>query len=637
MNHSRMAPIFRRIVAAGLAAIAAITAPGKVTAAEPVAVKREILALYDGAQEGSTENTRIHRFAELPLNHLGFILRFHDVRQELPGPAEMQRYRGVLTWFAGAVPDADSYLAWAVQVSRSNARYVVLGDIGVPITPLNAPIANRWLELSGIRHTGEYIAPTVGTRVIQQDNSLIGFECRLGAPFAEYPVVNAVGEGTRVGLMLETPRHDGNRKTAVVTIGRKGAYAALNYEFCPQRPPLYQGSWLIDPFALFSSAFGAGEQPIPDTTTASGNRLNFNVVNADGWTRASKIENFRDVTAAAGDVMVHELIDPFGALPTTLDLPDDEVRKIGRSSKQTRSMLQHLLAASNVDRLQRRLSTMRSRFDSEFPSISNLSPLVGTGPARTPLAPMSDDADYSKAGATSEAAFSALGDTIAKTESPRRIKPFSLFYHAYAGEYPGLLRSVKDRLQEAASGEYAPISANRYAAIVDGFFSTRIERVGDAAWRISDRGALQTIRFDVDDQRELDMRSSTGVIGSRRIGKSLYLALDETVEPATVVLRPGPALSDRGLVNSRWLVRRVVVGECAIRYEAQGYGDGSFAWEGFTAGRYTIASSQGGKPISQQTVEADNAGILRFSLPASAAEPTEIQIVCGNADSAANQ
>jgi polysaccharide biosynthesis protein PelA len=48
-------------------------------AQEPIPVKREILALYDGAQESDPDSTRIHRFAEMPLNHLGFILRFNKI------------------------------------------------------------------------------------------------------------------------------------------------------------------------------------------------------------------------------------------------------------------------------------------------------------------------------------------------------------------------------------------------------------------------------------------------------------------------------------------------------------------------------------------------------------------------------
>ena len=76
------------LIAASLSIVQAVG--GDVAAAlaqEPIPVKREILALYDGAQEGDADFTRIHRFAEMPLNHLGFILRFHDIRAKLPEPA----------------------------------------------------------------------------------------------------------------------------------------------------------------------------------------------------------------------------------------------------------------------------------------------------------------------------------------------------------------------------------------------------------------------------------------------------------------------------------------------------------------------------------------------------------------------
>ena len=123
--------------------------------------KREILALYDGAQEGEADFTRIYRFAEMPLNHLGFILRFHDIRTKLPAPAEIERYRGVLTWFAGSVSDGSAYLAWANRVSRMNVRYVILGDVGVAINPANILAVNQLLALAGVRHAGEYVSPTL--------------------------------------------------------------------------------------------------------------------------------------------------------------------------------------------------------------------------------------------------------------------------------------------------------------------------------------------------------------------------------------------------------------------------------------------------------------------------------------------
>src|SRR5215470_16288338 len=84
-------------------------------------VKREILALYDGAREGAADATRIHRFAELPLNHLGYILHYHDVRAGLPELREVARYAGVLTWFIGPLADGDSYLSWADLAAREGS------------------------------------------------------------------------------------------------------------------------------------------------------------------------------------------------------------------------------------------------------------------------------------------------------------------------------------------------------------------------------------------------------------------------------------------------------------------------------------------------------------------------------------
>ena len=614
------------------------TASGGIAATvaqEPVPVKREILALYDGAQEGDADLTRIHRFAELPLNHLGFILRFQDIRAKLPDSAEMERYRGVLTWFVGSVGDSNAYLAWASRVSRMNMRYVILGDIGIVTDSANILAVNRLLSFTGVHHTGDYVAPTLGTRVVHKDQGLIEFECRLDAVLSDYPVINVDEAGTRIGLMLETPPNDGRRQTVLVAIGKKGGYAALNYEFCHQRPPLYQGKWLVNPFAFFRAAFGSSDQPIPDTTTVSGNRSYLSVIDSEGWGRSSKIEDARDASLTAGEVVLRDLIKPFHDLPVTIDLRDKEAAKFGRDGRQARRLQERLSAIGNVDLSVRPLRATLSRFDAEYPSISNLAPLISADPDHLINVPMSDEAYYNKVGPIGENGFSALRETIANTEAPRRLKPFNVNYHAYAGEYPALLRSVLDRLREAGQARLTPVSADRYAAIVDGFFRAHIDRVDGAAWRISNRGALQTVRFDAAEDREVDFRSSVGVIGQSRSGTTLYVTLDETIEPATIVLVPSTPFRtrshDMALVESRWLVRHVVKEQCALSFDAQGYGRGSFNWSNVAPGGYTIRVSRAGQEIWQQTGEADEAGSLAFVLPVSAINPVEINVKCASA------
>jgi hypothetical protein len=293
--------------------------------------------------------------------------------------------------------------------------------------------------------------------------------------------------------------------------------------------------------------------------------------------------------------------------------------------------LQSLFATPNVELLRQPMRAMVSRFDSEYPSISNLSPLISAGPDRVVNEPLSDETAYGNGGPVGEDGFTALKETLANTEIPRRLKPFDLNYRAYAGEYPARLRSVKDRLREARLASLTAVSANQYIAIVDGFFRARIDRLGAAAWQISNRGKLQTVRFDAAEQREVDMTSSVGVIGQKKTGTSLYVALDEAVEPVVVVLgqavHDDSAATNFALLESRWLVRDVVKKQCATSFSAHGYGEGSFTWA-TAPGLYSIKVEQAGQEIWQQTARADATGHLSFVVPVSATAPVSVRMNC---------
>lgn len=163
-------------------------------------LKREVLALFDGGQEGSVAGTRLHRFAELPLNHLGYILRYRDVREELPKPDEMASYAAVVTWFVGPVVHGDRYLGWLHQAASRNARLLVLGDLGVTITQANRQLANGILRLFGLRHTGDYILSTDGSRVVGRDAGLYEFECALDPVLQPYPILERIAADARTGV-----------------------------------------------------------------------------------------------------------------------------------------------------------------------------------------------------------------------------------------------------------------------------------------------------------------------------------------------------------------------------------------------------------------------------------------------------
>ena len=52
-------------------------------------VPRGVLVLYEGGAFDDPALTPTHRLAELPLNHLGLVVRYHDVRQPLPAPSSL--------------------------------------------------------------------------------------------------------------------------------------------------------------------------------------------------------------------------------------------------------------------------------------------------------------------------------------------------------------------------------------------------------------------------------------------------------------------------------------------------------------------------------------------------------------------
>ena len=624
------------ILSALATSLVAMNGPATALAREVSPVKREILALYDGAREGSPDATRIHRFAEMPLNHLGYILRFHDVRDTLPDPADMTSYRGVLTWFVGAVPNPGRYLAWAVQISRLDLHYVILGDVGADVSPANLQLINRFLGALGLRHSGDFITPTLGSRVIRNDPELTGFECKPDPVLPAYPVIEVVDRKVQVALTLEAAIHEGRLQSNLVTLGDKGGYAAFNYEFCHQRAPLHQGKWLLNPFAFFQNAFGAEPFPIPDTTTLSGRRLYFSQLHSEGWSNQSQIETYRHSETIAAEIVQLELIELFPDMPVTLDLRESDLEAIPRSAARARSIAQRILALPQVERPGRHgVGTILSRFDARYPSISSLVALASNAEKTVFYTLAGDESAYVGQGEWASIGFHSLKQTFDNTESPRRLKGVNLNYHAYAGRHPALLQAVKGHLETARKSPLAPIPTSRYAEIVTGFFSAVIERTGDMTWQIRNRGALQTVRFDAGDAVQADLAASIGVIGQTRHGGALYVAFDESIEPAMVVLQPAgsPVANDHGLalVDSRWLLRNLVQNGCALTAEAQGFGRGEFNWSGAAHTSYEIIISRKGKELWRQVAAAESDGALAFSAPVEAIEPVTMSISCESA------
>jgi hypothetical protein len=717
-------------------------------ASPPEPVRREILALYDSRDESRPDQTRIHRFAEMPLNHLGLVVSYWDINRGMPGPERTANLRGVLTWFRRATPAA--FYTWGLDQIANGVHVVVVGDTGPSSGSPALADANRLFGAIGFGLSSGAVDITYAARVLYRD-ALIGFERELDPVLPAFPIVGTVGPEVTSHLVVE--QRDGAVvfASSLVLTSSRGGYVANGY-FIYEEPISGRTKWIVDPFAFFRKAFNVQLIPMPDVTTVSGRRAWFSHIDGDGWNNITYIEEYRDRPTVAASVVLQELIAPYPDLPVAVGLigadiderygTPDAGRKAARElfalpqvevashtyshpykwsffESYDRKLEERVLSPDETEwgsvlgdrmrRIARRLfpgltrkneteppkaeedppraysefpfnleqeiggsisaaeelapegkratiylwsggadpfeeaiaRTRRlglrnlnggdSRFDAEYPSISYLAPISRTaGTQRQIYAPNANDYIYITDGQGRDHGFLHLDATIAATEAPRRLKPIDVYYHMYAGERPAQLGAVRHHLDAARQAALTPIAASHFAAIADGFFSTEMSKLSDLSWRIRNRGALQTLRFDDASALSVDFTHSTGVIGQTRNATSLYVTLDEAVEEPVVALsRTAPELAQAPyLIDGRWAFRDLRQRECGFAVMAKGYGTGQMTWGGLRPGAYLVVARDAKEAVWDEEFDVGEDGRLAFTVDAEALSPLDIEVRC---------
>lgn len=263
-----------------------------------------------------------------------------------------------------------------------------------------------------------------------------------------------------------------------------------------------------------------------------------------------------------------------------------------------------------------------TRMDPEFPSYAFVAP-VGrqVGRERQIYASNSNENTYTELWTDRFYGFQNLRETVDNTELPIRIKPFNIYYHIYSAEKDASLEAVIRMLDYARASELAPVAASHYAAIAEGFYSTRFVPLGDGVWRVEDRGRLQTVRFDRAVFRGVDFARSEGVVGQRHYQGNLYVALDED-HPAPVIAlaeieRPDipPPAARPYLVHGRWHVRQVRAAGPILAFATRGFGAGEFVWRMPVPGRYRVEARGAGAVQFEAQIGVGDDHLLAFTLP----------------------
>lgn len=175
--------------------------------------------------------------------------------------------------------------------------------------------------------------------------------------------------------------------------------------------------------------------------------------------------------------------------------------------------------------------------------------------------------------------------------------------YAYAARHPLLTAQISTEDVEA------------------GFASVQIEEAGDLSWRVRQRGALGTVRFDAPGDLRLDWERSEGVLGAAHLGDRLVVSLDpETAEPLVALTRtrfePPPFAV---LVESRWLVSGLARDADNAAMRVQGYGPGDMVWQVEPRSEWEIRFQPEGGSLSRWRSVVGEDGLIAISLPPDAA------------------
>mgnify|MGYP002080830722 CR=1 FL=1 len=722
----------------------------------PHAVKREVLALYDGRSEKAPSETRIHKFAELPLNFLGYKLVYVDINKELPKPEHLARFRGMVSWLVEPMRDPVAFINWLDRATQTSIRYVLISDVAPPEPEHMRPIVNRILGRIGIHETGEFVNVTHAARVLFADPAMVGFERPIDQALPDFAVMTVTGSDVTSHLTVEAPGRNGKLHAALVTTSPAGGYVSDEFAIFYD-PNTDRLRWVLNPFAFFKAALGDERFPVPDVTTLSGRRIYFSHIDGDGWNNVSEIEGYREAQVLSSEVVAREAIESYPDLPVTVGLIGGDADPSLGGTKAAQSIARRLFTLpqvevathtythpfewrfferydraveeARIERAQRPDETLwdkargaamalggrsgraehknkyiagssdlprtylkkpfdleheikgalafsesfappgkkarivlwsgdtqpfeaavratreagvrnmnggDSRLDPEYASVFYVPPIARpVGNQRQIYSGNSNENTYTNDWTGPFYGYFNLEKTLVNTETPRRLKPFNLYYHMYIGERPAALAALKHHLNLARGWEVVPVTASRYAAIADSFFDVEITQVDVSAWTVSNRGELHTVRFDAAKDISVDAAASEGVLGSARANGALYVTLDAAVATAKVVLHRGGAADSRppddmapSLLSSRWTFAKRRQEGCSLTVEAEGYGPGEMLWQAAPGQRFTVAASRGGVVLASQEAVSDAEGRLKLSLDVSAIEPLEVGLRC---------
>ena len=318
--------------------------------AEDQFINRTVLALYDSSEPGNimSDYNMIHKNLEMPLNHLGIVVRYHDISAGLPLDQNMEDIIGIVTWFNdGAVTNAVDYCQWAKKQIRNGKKYVIIGSFGAFTDKktrkrVSVSIVNEVFNEIGLFYEGNWTDNPFVIEISNMESSMVEFERTLEGETNIYDQIISSDNRNKIYLTLNrTDIPEGNSAAVVVT--SNGGFVLESYELFIN----YENNmrkWRINPFKYMEDALGLKNMPRYDVTTLFGRRLFYSHIDGDGLRSISQI----DGKSLCGEIIYDHILAEYD-LPVTVGFITSDIDPSYLGSEKLLAFAKKTLSLENVE------------------------------------------------------------------------------------------------------------------------------------------------------------------------------------------------------------------------------------------------------------------------------------------------
>lgn len=310
---------------------------------------RIIYAIYDSSEAGNSTITKnkIHQYAEMPLNYLGYRVMLHDIQDGIPSD-EMSSAAAVLTWFTDdRMKDPEAFIDWMERVVKKNIRIIMIERPGFLTNEQGDFVSEtkikKIFEEIGFDYGNKDIESAILIELLEKNSSMIEFERTIDGEIESYLKVNPIEpESTEVYLALKLKGIEGSESTPVA-ITRNSAIILGNYAVYVSYED-ERAQWRIDPFTFFSKALSDSKRPKYDTTTRLGKRIFYSHIDGDGFRNIY----YPDPTKICGEIIFEEILKKY-TLPITVSFITSELEENYFGTKKLRDLAREILTLKNVE------------------------------------------------------------------------------------------------------------------------------------------------------------------------------------------------------------------------------------------------------------------------------------------------